>query len=287
MQAGTAGDVITRIVTQKMSESVGQPLVIENMPGAAGQIGSGQIARSVADGYTLGALGDSMLTVSPHLQAQGDRDLLAGLLPVSLVAVITSVLVVHPSVAASNVAELVALARANPGAMDFASAGTGSQQHMAMELFMDATGIRLGHIPFRGASQAVMEVVSGRIAMTFVALSIALPFIKDGRLHTIAVAGKTRSALLPAVPTIAESGLPGFALAPWVGIYAPKGTPEPIIERLNSEAVAAIRDPGVRNQLLALGLEPESSTPAELGKRTRDENARMGKIMGARGTRGE
>ncbi len=287
MQAGTAGDVITRMVTQKISENVGQPLVIENMPGAAGLIGEGHIARAVPDGYTVGAMGDSMLTVIPHLQAHGDRDPLADLRPVSLVAVITSVLVLHPSVAATNVGDLIALARSNPGAMDYASGGTGSQQHMAMELFMDASGTKLGHIPFRGASQAVMEVVSGRIPVTFVALSMALPFIKDRRLRAIAVAGKKRSALLPALPTISESGLPGFALAPWVGLFAPKGTPDSIIERLNSETVAAISDPGVRNQLLALGLEPESSTPADLGKRTRDEHARMGQLIRARGTRGE
>jgi tripartite-type tricarboxylate transporter receptor subunit TctC len=287
MQAGTAGDVITRIVTQKMSENLGQPLAIENMPGAAGLIGEGQIARALADGYTIGAMGDSMLTVIPHLQARGDRDPLADLKPVSLVAVITSILVVHPSVAANNVGELLALARSNPGSMDYASGGTGSQQHMAMELFMDATGIKLTHVPFRGASQAAMEVVSGRIPVTFVALSIALPFIKDGRLRAIAVASKKRSTLLPALPTLSESGLPGFALAPWVGIYAPKGTPESIIERLNSETVAAIRDPGVQKHLFSLGLEPEASTPAELGQRTRDEHAHMGKLIRARGIKGE
>ena len=287
MQAGTAGDVIIRIVTQKISENVGRPLVIDNMPGAAGVIGERHIARAAADGYTIGAMGDSMLTVLPHLHTQGNLDPLADLEPVSLVAFITSVLVLHPSVAATSVNEFIALARSRPGSLDYASGGVGSQQHIAMELFKDATGIKLAHVPLGGASQAAMEVVSGRIPVTFVALSIALPFIKDGRLRAIAVASRERSTLLPALPTISESGLPGFVLAPWVALYAPKGTPRLMIERLSRETVAAVSDIAVRNQLLTLGLEPEGSTPGELGQRTREEHVRMGKIIRARGITGE
>lgn len=287
MQAGTAGDVIARIVTQRISENVGQPLVVENMPSAAGRVGERQLARAAADGYTIGALGDSMLTVLPHFQTQGSLDPLADLEPVSLIASITSVLVLHPSVAATSVHEFIALARSRPGSLDYASGGVGGQQHMAMELFKDATGIKLAHVPFRGASQAAMEVVSGRVPVTFVALSIALPFIRDGRLRAIAVASRERSSLLPELPTLAESGLPGFVLAPWVALYAPRGTPRPMIERLNKETVAAISDPAVRNQLLALGLEPETSTPAALDRRTREEHVRMGKLIRATGITGE
>ncbi len=287
MQAGTAGDTVIRIVTQKIAANIGQPLVIENMPAAAGFTGEERVARSVADGYTIGAMGDSMLTVMPHLQTHTGFDPLRDFEPVSLVASITSVMVVHPSVAAATVREFIVLAKSHPGALDFASGGIGSQQHMAMELFMAAAGIRLNHIPLRGASQAAMEVVSGRIPATFVALSIAMPFIKDGRLRAIALAGKERSVLLPALPTVSESGLPGFVLAPWVAIYAPKGTPPTVIDRLNREIVVAVGDPVVRNQLLAQGLEPETSTPAELGLRTRDDYARMGKLIRASGIKGE
>jgi tripartite-type tricarboxylate transporter receptor subunit TctC len=287
MQAGTAGDTVMRIVTQKMSASMGQTLLILNVPEAAGRVGEDRIAHASADGYTIGAMGDSLLTVLPHLQSQLRGDPIAELEPVSLVAFVTSVLVLHPSVPANHVREFVALARSQPAALDFASGGVGSQQHMAMELFMEATGTRLTHIPLRGASQAAMEVVSGRIPVTFVAMSIALPFIKDGRLRAIGVASRERSTLLPDLPTLSESGVPGFVLAPWVGIYAPKGTARSVVNRLNLETAAALNDPGVRQQLLALGLEPQSSSPEELGQRTRAEHARMGKLIRAAGIKGE
>jgi tripartite-type tricarboxylate transporter receptor subunit TctC len=259
MQAGTAGDTVMRIVTQKMSASMGQTLLILNVPEAAGRVGEDRIAHASADGYTIGAMGDSLLTVLPHLQSQLRGDPIAELEPVSLVAFVTSVLVLHPSVPANHVREFVAL----------------------------ATGTRLTHIPLRGASQAAMEVVSGRIPVTFVAMSIALPFIKDGRLRAIGVASRERSTLLPDLPTLSESGLPGFVLAPWVGIYAPKGTARSVVNRLNLETAAALNDPGVRQQLLALGLEPQASSPEELGQRTRAEHARMGRLIRAAGIKGE
>jgi len=287
MQAGTAGDTIMRIVAEQISANIGQPLVIENLTGAAGLIGAERIAHAPPDGYTIGAMSDSLLAVVPHLQPQINYDPLDGFEAVGFVASITSVLVVNPSLPVSNVKELVALARLHPGTLDFASGGNGSQQHLAMAILGDATGISLNHIPFRGASQAAMEVVAGRIPVTFVALSIALPFVKDGRLRAIAVAGKGRSALLPDVPTVSESGVPGFVFTPWVAIYAPKGTPKPIVDRLHRATLAAVQDPEVRSRFLALGLEPESLTAAELNQRTRDDYARMGKLIKASGIKNE
>jgi len=228
-----------------------------------------------------------MLAVVPHLQPRINYDPLDGFEPVSMVATITSVLVVDPSLPAKNIEELVALAKVHPGKFDFASGGIGSQQHLAMAIFCDATGISLNHVPFRGASQALMEVVAGRIPVMFVALSIALPFVKDGRLRALAVASKGRSALLPDVPTVSESGLPGFVFTPWVAIYAPKGTPKTIIDRLHLETVAAVQGSAVRGRLLALGLEPETLTPNELSQRTRDEFGRMGKLIKASGIKNE
>lgn len=279
MQAGTAGDSIMRIVTEQISANVGQPLIIENVTGAAGRIGAERIAHAAADGYTIGAMSDSMLTVVPHLQPRINYDPLVGFEPVSLVASITSVLVVHPALAVRNIEDFVALAKLQPGKLDFASGGIASQQHVAMEFFSDATGVSLNHVPFRGASQAVLEVVSGRIPVMFVALSIALPFIKDGRLRAIAVASKDRSPLLPEVPSASESGLPGFVFMPWVAIYAPKGTPKSIVDRLNRETVLAVQGSEVRGRLLALGLEPESSTPQALSQRARDDYEKMGKLI--------
>ena len=287
MQAGTAGDTIMRIVTQKMSTSIGQTLVIQNVPDAAGLVGEERIAHAGPDGYTIGAMGDSLLTVLPHLQRRLHVDPNADFEPVSLVAFVTSVLVLHPSVPATDAREFVALARSRPGVLDFASGGVGSQQHMAMELFMEVTGARLTHIPLRGAAQAAMEVVSGRIPATFVAMSIAMPFIKDGRLRAIGVASRERSPLLPDVPTLSESGVPDFVLAPWVGIYAPRGTPRSVVERLNLATVAAVNDPGVRHQLIAPGLEPQTSSPEELAQRTRAEHARMGRLIRANGIKAE
>ena len=287
MQSGSAGDTIARIVAQKIAASLGQPLVIENVTGAAGLIGAERLARSAADGYTIGAMGDSMLTLLPHLQSQVRYDPLSDFDPVSLVASITSVLVVHPALPATSIEQLVALAKSRPGALDFASGGMGSQQHVAMELFSSATGIHLHHVPFRGPAQAVMEVVGGRIPVMFVALSIAYPFIQDGRLRAIAVASKGRSTLLPVVPTAGEAGLSGFVFTPWVAIYAPRGTPRSVIDQMNRETVAAVGDSGVRARFLALGLEPAASTPAELGQRTRDDFARMGELIKANGIKGE
>ena len=287
MQAGTAGDSIVRIVAEQISANIGQPLIIENLTGAAGLIGADRIAHAPPDGYTIGAMSDSMLAVVPHLQPRINFDPLDGFEPVSTVASITSVLVVSPLLPARNIDELAALARLRPGTLDFASGGIGSQQHLAMAVFSDATGISLNHVPFRGASQAVTEVVAGRIPVMFVALSIALPFIKDGRLRAIAVASKSRSALLPDVPTVSESALPGFVFTPWVAIYAPKGTPKQIVERLHRETAAAVQVSEVRSRLLALGLEPETMTPAELRQRARDDYARMGKLIRASGIKNE
>ena len=287
MQPGSAGDAVARIVAQRLAAGMGQPLVVENITGAAGLIGAERIARSPADGYALGVLGDSMLTLLPHLQPQTRFDPLEDFEPVSLLAFVTSVLVVHPSVMARNVEQLVALARAHPEAMDYASGGVGSQQHVAMGLFSSAAGIALHHIPMRGPAQAAMEVASGRIPMMFVALSIALPLIRDGRLRPLAVAGAGRSALLPALPTVAESGLPDFVYTPWVALCAPAGTPAAAVARLNREVAAAVGDAGIRAQLAALGLEPATSSPAELRNRIRYDHMRMGKLIQASGMRGE
>ncbi len=287
MQAGSAGDVAMRIVALRMAPGLGSPMVLDNVLGAAGMIGSERIARAAPDGYTIGAMGDSMLTLVPHLRPQVHYDSLSDFTPVSMVASITSVLVVHPSVPATSVRQLLAYAQARSMALDFASAGVGSPQHIPMEFFRNATGIALRHIPVSGASQAVMEVVSGRVPVMFTALSIALPFIQDGRLRALGVAGSQRSALLPLVPTVAEAGVPGFVFTPWVGVYAPRGTPRPVVDRLNREITAALNDLSVRQNLLAIGLEPEPSTPEALAKRTAEDFIRMRDLLSAIGIKSE
>ena len=225
MQAGTAGDSIMRIVAEQISANIGHPLIVENITGAAGLIGAERLAHAPADGYTIGAMSDSMLAVVPHLQPRINYDPLDGFEPVSMVASITSVLVVNPQLAVANTREFVALAKTRPGMVDYASGGIGSQQHVAMAALSDATGISLNHVPFRGASQAAMEVVSGRMPVMFVALSIALPLIKDGRLRAIAVASKGRIGIVARRAHGVRIGIAWFCIYTVGGYLCAKGTP--------------------------------------------------------------
>ena len=279
MQAGSAGDSIVRILAHKISENLRQQLVVQNLAGAAGLIGAERVAKSVPDGYTIGAMGDSVLTFVPHFHSKLGFDPLESFESISLVATIPLVLVVHPSLPAKSVSELIALARAEPGKLDFASGGNGSPQHVVMELFEAATKISLTHVPYRGAAQAALDVVSGRIPVMFSAVSVVLPQIKDGRLRALAVSSTERASLLPAVPTLSEAGVAGFAFNTWVGLYAPKGTPRAAIERLNAETAKALADPSVSERLIELGLEPSGSTPQALAARTRSGYARMAKMI--------
>ncbi len=285
MQAGSAGDTIVRIVAQKLSVQLGQALVVENVPGAAGLIGAERIARAAPDGYTIGAMGDSVLTFVPHLHPKVGFDPLTGFEPVSLIATIPFLLAVNPALPAATVSELVALAKARPGALEFASGGNGSPQHVVMALFQGATGISMTHVPYRGAAQAVTDVVSGHVPVVFTALSALLPYVREGKLRGLAVVSGERSGLLPSVPTLAEAGVPGFGFSTWVAVYAPKGTPRPVITRLNAATAAAVGDPSVRERLVALGLEPAASSPDELAVRTREGYVRMGRAIKEAGIR--
>jgi tripartite-type tricarboxylate transporter receptor subunit TctC len=287
VQAGSAGDTSLRILTQKMAQNMSQAITVENLPGAAGMIGVDRLAQAVPDGYTIGGISDSTLTYVPIVQRRTGFDPLAALEPVSLVAESTWVLIVHSSVPATNVKELIALAHARPGKLDYASAGVGGSHHVVMEMFKAATRSELTHIPFRGAAQAALDVQSGRVPVMFSALSVALASIRDGRLRALAVAAEARSPLLPEVPTLAESGVPGFVFSTWTGIFAPKRTPRPILERLNAEVQRALGDPAVREQLLALGATPRPTTPGELEDLTRRTYAKMAKVIAAAGIKAD
>ena len=287
LQAGSAGDVMMRIVAQKMSESLGQQIVIDNQAGAAGLIGAERIARAAPDGYTIGGISDSVLNFAPNLYPKVNFDPVNSFEPVSTVATITWVMIVHPSVPATNVREFIALAKAKPGQLDFSSGGNGSPQHIAMELFKAATATSLTHVPYRGATQAALDVLGGRIPVMFTALSIVLPNIKEGKLRALAITNSKRSTLLPGVPTISEAGVPGFVFNTWAGIYAPQGTPKPVIERLNAETIRAAGDPAVRERLLGLGMEAGSSTPEQLGTMTREGLAKMTKLIKGLGIKAE
>ncbi|HTQ74557.1 MAG TPA: tripartite tricarboxylate transporter substrate binding protein [Burkholderiales bacterium] len=278
LQAGSAVDVMIRIVAQRMGEDMGQQIVIENQPGAAGSIGAERVKRAAADGYTVGALNDSILTMIPNIR-QIAYDPVKDFVPVGVVAAITWVMVVNNDLPAKTVSEFIALAKSRPGKLDYSSGGNGSPQHVAMEAFKAATGIDLVHIPYRGATQAAVDVMSNRVQAHFSAVSIVQPYIKDGRMRALAVPSAARSPLLPDVPTMAEAGVPGFEWRTWASFVVPLGTPAPIVERLNAELVKAVRTPEVRDKLIAQGLEPVGSNPATVTQWTQDGLKRMHDIV--------
>jgi tripartite-type tricarboxylate transporter receptor subunit TctC len=278
LQAGSAVDVMIRIVAQKMSDNLGQQIVIENQPGAAGSIGAERVKRAPPDGYTVGVLNDSILTMIPNIR-QVAYDPVKDFAPVGVVAAITWVMVVNNDLPAKTVAEFVALAKSRPGKLDYSSGGNGSPQHVAMEAFKAATGIDVVHIPYRGATQAAVDVMSNRVQAHFSAVSIVLPYIKDGRMRALGVPSSARSPLLPAVPTFTEAGVPGFEWRTWASFVLPLGTPAPVVERLNAELVKAVSTAEVREKLIAQGLEPIGSKPEVVTQWTRDGLARMRDIV--------
>lgn len=278
LQAGSAVDVMIRIVAQKMSDNLGQQIVIENQPGAAGSIGAERVKRAAPDGYTLGALNDSILTMIPNIR-QVAYDPMKDFAPVGVVAAITWVMVVSNELPAKTVPEFVALAKSRPGKIDYSSGGNGSPQHVAMEAFKAATGIDVVHIPYRGATQAAVDVMSNRVQAHFSAVSIVLPYIRDGRMRALGVPSSARSPLLPAVPTFTEAGVPGFEWRTWASFVAPLGTPAPVVERLNAELIKAVNTPEVRDKLIAQGLEPIGSKPETVTQWTQAGLERMRDIV--------
>jgi tripartite-type tricarboxylate transporter receptor subunit TctC len=279
LQAGSSIDVGMRIVTQKMSENMGQQIVIDNQPGAAGLIGTERFMRSTPDGYTLATLNDSILTMVPNLYQKVAYDPLKSFAPVSLVAGNTWLLVTHPSLPVKSAHDLVALAKARPGEINYASGGNGSPQHIAMAMFEAATGAKMTHIPYKGTTQATLDVISGQIPVMFSATSLVIEQIRDGKIRALAGGGARRLALLPAVPTIAESGVPGFDFNTWMAILAPLNTPKEIISRLNAEIIKALGVPDVKERLVSIGFEIDGSSPEKLAAITKARLEQMQKII--------
>ncbi len=279
LQAGSSVDVGMRIVTQKMAESMGQQIVIDNQPGAAGLIGTERFMRATPDGYTLATLNDSILTMIPNLYKKVAYDPLKSFTPVSLVAGNTWLLVTHPSLPVKSAKELVALAKARPGEINYASGGQGSPQHIAMAMFEAATGAKLTHVPYKGTTQATLDVISGHIPVMFSATSLVIEQIRDGKIHALAGGGAKRLPLLPKVPTIAESGVPGFDFTTWMSILAPLNTPKEIVARIHSEILKALAQQDVKDRLVGIGFEVEGTTPEKLAAVTSARLAQMQKII--------
>jgi len=284
--AGGSVDLVARAVAQQMSEIWKQPVVVVNRPGAGGNIGAEAVARAAPDGYTL-LMGTTALASSPALYSRLTYDVTRDLAPVSLVVTMTNVLVVHPSLPARSVQELLALAKTRPGTLNSASAGVGSSNHLALVLFNTMTGAGIAHIPYKGAAPAVADVMGGHVAMTFVPIAAAVPPVKAARLRALGVTGAIRSATLPAVPTISEAGVPGYEATSWNALLAPGPTPRDLVLKVNSALVESLRATKVKEILVSSGAEAAGNSPDELARFLRAEIVKWGKVVKAAGIRPE
>ena len=278
LQAGSGVDILMRPIAQKMSESLGQAITIENIPGGAGLIGTAKVAQSPADGYVLGAFNDSILTMLPNLYKKIDYDPVQSFAPISEVAAITFVMVANPSFPGNTAADLVRIAKEKPGKIDYASGGNGSPQHIGMEIFRQYTGAPIVHIPYRGAAAAVTDVMAGQVPVMISALSVVLPHIRAGKLKVLGVASKARSPLLPNTPTINES-VKGYEFSTWGALLAPKGTSPVMIEKLNESLATALKDPKIREQLIQQGFEFVPLGPDHLKEMIAQGLVRMKKVI--------
>jgi tripartite-type tricarboxylate transporter receptor subunit TctC len=280
---GSAGDVLGRLVANKMSAELGRSIVVENVTGASGAIGIDRVNRSDPDGYTVLGTGDNQLIYAVHFNKSAKFDPLKDFTAVTQLATIDWALVANPALPAKSVAELVALAKAKPGQIDFSSGGKGSAQHIAMELFMAKTGVKLNHVPYRGATPALNDVVSGVVSTMFTALSVAQPFIQNGTLRVLASAGTKRSDLMPEVPTLAEAGVDGFEFTTWMGFLLPAKTPPEVVKRVHASAVSALNDPEVRARSIASGFTVVGNTPDEFKAVVARDFERIGDIIRSAG----
>lgn len=281
---GGATDVLARIVGQKMNELMGQPVVIDNRVGAGGNIGAELVAKSSPDGYTL-LMGGVPHAIGMTLYTRLGYDMTKDLAAVAEVASFPSVIVLHPSVAAKSVKELIELARARPGQLNYGSAGNGSPNHLALELFDTLAGVKMTHIPYKGAGQVVGDLIAGQLQLASMGLPVAMPHVQSGKLRAIALTGAARSPLLPQIPTVAEAGLPGFEVTSWYGVFGPARLPRAIVERLNSGIGNAINAPELADRLAALGAEPSRKSPAAFAQYVREEIIKWAKVVKASGAR--
>jgi tripartite-type tricarboxylate transporter receptor subunit TctC len=284
---GGSTDVLCRIVAQKLTHTLGRQVVVENRPGAAGNIAHEVAAKAPPDGYTLLLSAKATLVTNQHLYKRLGFDPLNDFAPVSLVATAGSVLVVHPSVPARSVKELIALAKARPGQLNFGSGGIGGTYHVVAEVFKGATGVNIVHIPYKGGGLAVTDLVAGNIDLSFADMVPAVPQIRSGRLRPLAVTSEQRSPVLPDVPTMAESGVKQPFPQNWWAVTAPRGTPAPIIKRINADLAQIMRQPDVKERLADLGVIPAHSTPERVPELIKLESPQMGRILKAAGVEPE
>lgn len=275
---GGSNDVLARIVGQKMSETFGQPVIVENKPGAAGNIATDYIAKSAPDGYTIAIAPNQTVAVNPVLYPKLPFDATRDLTGVTMMGRVPLVLVVAPQVKANSVADVIAMAKAAPDTLTFATAGSGSPQHMSAEIFKSMTGVRMTQVPYRGSVPALVDVLAGTVVMMFCPINSALPFIRNGKLRALGITGEKRLPLLPDVPTIAET-LPGYESDIWIGMIAPAKTPAPVVAKLNAELRRALALPDVKDKLAEQGIFTETSTPEAFTKLMADDQKRWAEVI--------
>lgn len=259
---GGATDIMSRLLAERLNKRLGQPVLVENRPGAGTMIASEYVAKSPADGYTL-LLAASSLGIAPSLYKKVNYDPIKDFAPVSQVASVVHVLVVHPSIPAKNVDELVTWLKANPTKANYGSVGAGTSTHLEAELFNSVAGVKMEHIPYKGSAPALTDMIGGRLQVMFDAYASSGPFIKDGKVRLLAVTTAQRSKSLPDTPTVAESGLPGYEAMPWLGLMAPAGTPAPVVNKLYAELHEVLKEPAVQEKFRSLGLDIIGSKPEE------------------------
>ncbi len=285
--AGGTADLMARIASQKFSETFGQQFVVDNRAGAGGLIGTELAAKAAPDGHTLLLATTAPNSVAPSLYAKIPFDPVKDFASISLMATTCYVLSVHPSMQVSNAKQLVALAKARPGQLTFSSPGSGTPNHLSGEMFKMLTGVDMQHVPYKGSAQAIGDVIGGQIAMSFENIVVASPYVKSGRIKALAVTSAKRASALPNVPTIAESGVPGFAAVGWFGVVVPAATQKEIVAKLNSELVRVLALPDIKERISSLGAEVVSTTPDGMDQFNRTQIALWAKVVKASGARAE
>jgi tripartite-type tricarboxylate transporter receptor subunit TctC len=271
-------DVAARILQKELAPAIGQAVIIENRPGAGSTIGTDAVAKAAPDGYTL-AMVSTAHVISPHIYKQMPYDAIKDFAPVMRLAEGPYVLTVHPSLPVKSVADLIALAKAKPGVIDYASSGNGSSQHLVGALFCSMAGVQLNHVPYKGSNQAMNDVLGGQVKVTFAGVPNVLPNVQNGKLRAIAVSTAKRYADMPDVPTIAEAGVPGYDATIWLGLLAPAGTPHEIVQKLNTEITRILSTPDAKKLMASAGVDVATSTPEDFGRLLQSELDRWGKVV--------
>jgi tripartite-type tricarboxylate transporter receptor subunit TctC len=277
--AGGTTDILGRIAGQKITEALGQQVIIDNRGGAGGNIGTELVAKSPPDGYTLLTDPGSTLTINPHAYSRLGFDPVKDFAPITILAEVPNILEVHPSMPVKNVKELIALAKSKPGQINYASTGAGQSTHLSMELFKSMAHIDINHIPYKGSAPALVDLIGGHVTVMFDNMPTSLPHVRAGKLRAIAVSTAKRSFALPQLPTVAESGLPGFEVSVWFSVLAPAATPRDIVQKLNAVLVKALQSPDVKQRLAEQGAEPVGNTPEQFAATIQRDLAKWAKVV--------